>query len=374
MPRYFTFIILFELALLSRAFSQTLTVKTDTSCRFLLDGIFEKQLNNNDSVKINVAPGRHTIVANTLYGELNFRKEFTIDTSMLIQISFSEQIARVEKAKQEVVERKAKIDFFKIQKHDIIKDIIHNMMLIENGAFDMGSISGDEDEEPVRKVKVSSFYMSKHEVTQKQWMSIMENNPSHFHDRADCPVENISWYDAILFCNKLSASAGFTPYYIIDSSRADAGNLNFYDHIKWLVKYDSLANGFRLPTEAEWEYAASAPSNSLFAGSNLPGKVAWTLENSDAKTRPVGQKLPNKNNLYDMSGNVWEWCWDWYDYHYYEKSEDINPMGPLKGRLKVIRGGSWLAHSIHARVANRERDGADNANYFTGLRLVRNVQ
>jgi len=169
----------------------------------------------------------------------------------------------------------------------------------------------------------------------------------------------------------LSELSDFTHYYTIDSAQTDTCNRNFYDHIKWTVTINEEADGYRLPTEAEWEYAAGNSRDYLYSGSNTADKVAWTLENAGGSTHPVGQKLPNKYGLYDMSGNVWEWCYDWYSPDYYSQGKNDNSKGPSAGQLRVIRGGGWMSHSVHARVRNRDREGADNPTNFTGIRIVR---
>ena len=223
------------------------------------------------------------------------------------------------------------------------------MIFIKGGTFEMGDVfgGGDNDEKPVHTVSVSDFYMSKYEVTQKEWQAVMDANPSYFKNWDDCPVENVSWNDVHEFINKLNARTG---------------------------------KRFRLPTEAEWEYAArSGGKKEKFSGVNVEGlqnlqrsldDVAWYNDNSGSKTHPVGQKQPNGNGLYDMSGNVWEWCEDWYDENYYKNSPSSNPKGPSSGTYRVLRGGSWGYGAYFLRSSARA--GADpvyrDGNY--GFRLV----
>ena len=179
------------------------------------------------------------------------------------------------------------------------------MVYVEGGTFQMGSNSGASDEKPIHTVTVSSFFMDKTEVTQAQYRKVMGNNPSHFSGCDECPVESVSWHDANEYAKKV---------------------------------------GKRLPTEAEWEYAArggSTGSPTTYAGSNDLGALGWYSGNSGRKTHPVGQKDPNELGLYDMSGNVWEWCSDRYDSDYYKNSPKNNPKGPNSGAARVLRGGSW---------------------------------
>ena len=183
---------------------------------------------------------------------------------------------------------------------------------IEPGTFLMGSDSGDSDEEkPAHKVTLTKgFYMQMTEVTQKEWQAVMGDNPSSFKG-PDLPVEQVSWEDALEFLKKLNA--------------AEKG-----------AKY-------RLPSEAEWEYAARAGQAGEPA--NLEA-VAWYETNSGKQTHPVGQKQPNAWGLYDMLGNVYEWCADWYDYDFYAKSPSVDPPGPGSGKLRVLRGGSWDLYGV----------------------------
>jgi formylglycine-generating enzyme required for sulfatase activity len=241
-----------------------------------------------------------------------------------------------------------------------------NFVKIEGGAFQMGSdyIEHDEDgneanshERPIHFVTVKSFYMSKYEVTQKEWKEIMGNNPSYFKGD-NLPVEQVSWRDAIEYCNKRSLKEGLTPAY------SGAGDK---------IKCNWNATGYRLPTEAEWEYAAKGGNKdhliSKYSGSNDADAVAWYDENSGNKTHPVGTKSPNCLGLYDMSGNVWEWCWDWGEK--YSKKAQINPVGASVGANRVIRGGSWYDDDLFLRSACRGREDPYYQNGRIGFRVVR---
>jgi len=244
---------------------------------------------------------------------------------------------------------------FRLSASPVPKD----MVLVEGGTFQMGSKSGESDEKPMHSVRVSSFYIGKYEVTQKEWMDVMGSNPSRWKGDK-LPVENVSWYDAVDYCNKRSVKEGLTPCY----SGSGAS-----------ISCNWSANGYRLPTEAEWEYAARGGSQSkgyTYVGSNDLGSVGWYDGNSGAKTHPVGGKAANELGLHDMSGNVWEWCWDWYDSGYYGKSPGFDPRGAVSGSSRVLRGGSWSPNANVCRVAYRSGNNPDdglNSNY--GLRLAR---
>ena len=209
---------------------------------------------------------------------------------------------------------------------------IEGMVWIEGGTFMMGSNDGESNEKPVHQVTVSGFYMSKYEVTQAEYEQVMGNNPSKFTDCPTCPVENVSWHDAVAYCEKV---------------------------------------GKRLPTEAEWEYACRAGSTGKYYwGDAMDGSYAWYSDNSGGKTHPVGQKLPNAGGLYDMSGNVWEWCSDWYDENYYSSSPAQNPLGASGGSSRVLRGGSWDDFIDFYRSAGRNYYGPDYRDGYGGFRVV----
>ncbi|MDR1868349.1 MAG: SUMF1/EgtB/PvdO family nonheme iron enzyme [Treponema sp.] len=248
------------------------------------------------------------------------------------------------------------------------------LVRVEGGTFQMGSNDGLDDESPVHTVTITGFYMGKYEVTQKEWTAIMGNNPSEFKGD-NLPVENISWYDAIEYCNRLSEKEKLTPAYTINKSEKDWRNNNEWDDIKWTVLWNRNANGFRLPTEAEWEYAArggnGSPGNYTYAGSNNVGDVAWYGDNSAGSTQEVGAKKPNGLGVYDMSGNVWEWCWDWYGD--YTSGAQTDPIGASSGSFRVHRGGSWSIPARFARSALRRNGSPDARNFVLGFRIVRSA-
>ena len=218
-----------------------------------------------------------------------------------------------------------------------------DMVYVKGDTFSMGSNEGAYDERPVHTVKVNSFLISKYEVTQEQWASIMGYNPSLFSDCAKCPVEGVSWEDTQVFLSRLNEKTGMS---------------------------------YRLPTEAEWEYAARGGQKALgykYAGSDWLHAVAWFEENAEARTHPVGSRNPNELGLYDMSGNVWEWCQDWYHYDTYRMGQKDNPEGPRNGDYRVVRGGSWFFLPDSMRCSSRDYGTPEMQYGNIGLRLVRSA-
>ena len=212
-------------------------------------------------------------------------------------------------------------------------------------------------EMPVHTVTLSAFQIGETEVTQADWLTIMESNPSSNTNPAclQCPVENVSWYDAIVFCNRLSEANGLTPCYYKDASYSEP--YGKFGSVWYLsntgdVYWNSSANGYRLPTEAEWEFAArGGSSTNLYSGSNNSNDIAWYNTNSGNKTKMVKLKSPNNMGLYDMSGNVYEWCWDIYGS--YPSSSQTDPKGVSVGSDRVFRGGSYYLDVSYCRVAWR---------------------
>jgi formylglycine-generating enzyme required for sulfatase activity len=237
------------------------------------------------------------------------------------------------------------------------------MVKLPAGTFLMGSVKGKADEKPTHKVKVNSFYIDIYEVTQKSYLAIMGSNPSKFKDKKGA-VERVRWTDAVRYCNARSVVEGLEPVYDIKT---------------W--KCDFNKNGYRLPTEAEWEYACRGGSKAeLFftGGVAVLGRYAWFRKNSREKVHPAGKKRPNGYGLYDMYGNVLEWCNDNYSKDYYATSPLDNPRGPSSGKKKVLRGGSWASRGKYCRNATRKSDNPTTADicqgYDTyGFRCVRNA-
>jgi formylglycine-generating enzyme required for sulfatase activity len=237
-------------------------------------------------------------------------------------------------------------------------DVPEGMVYVERGTFQMGSNSGEEDEKPMHSVTVSDFYIGKYEVTQGDYKAVTGKNPSRFTSSGnEAPVERLSWYDAVEFCNKLSDKDG------LDRCYSGSGKS---------IKCNFDANGYRLPTEAEWEYAAKGGNKSKgyeYSGSNTIEEVGWYSNDSSSKTHPVGGKKSNELGIYDMSGNVWEWCWDWFGD--YVGSAQTDPKGPASGSYRVRRGDSWFISVSNCRVANRNCFSPDGGYHHIGFRLAR---
>jgi formylglycine-generating enzyme required for sulfatase activity/uncharacterized caspase-like protein len=245
---------------------------------------------------------------------------------------------------------------------DLGGGVLLEMVLVPAGSFDMGSGTGFPAEKPVHRVTISKpFYIGKYEVTQGQWKAVMGTTPSYFTGSDDLPVEQVSWEDCQEFVRRLGARTGLA---------------------------------FRLPTEAEWEYACRAGTSEDYAG--VLDKMAWFGDNSGrsrlnaeqmlqidgpnfvkhlldngCRTHPVGRKSPNAWGLYDMHGNVWEWCADWLDEHYFSRSPSADPGGPSEGVSRVLRGGSWHSGSVTCRSAHRAASPSSLRTFIFGFRLAR---
>ena len=213
------------------------------------------------------------------------------------------------------------------------------MKLVEGGTFTMGSSGADT----LHSVTVNSYYISNIEVTEGQWKSVMGYNPGYYSALGDnAPIENITWYECVRYCNKLSIKEGRSPAYSVngitnpDNWPTDTASLN-------KVIFDTLSKGYRLPTEAEWEYAAKGGSLSkgfIYSGFGSLDSVAINKNNSAKTLHFIGTRTGNELGLYDMSGNVWEWCWDWSQA--YTSAAQLNPLGAKIGKYRAMRGGSWL--------------------------------
>lgn len=217
--------------------------------------------------------------------------------------------------------------------------VTFKMIRVEAGTFRMGSTSGYDDEQPVHSVTISKdYYIGETEVTQELWTAVMGTNPSNFTSDSQLPVERVSWNDCQTFITKLNSLTGAT---------------------------------FRLPTEAEWEFAARGGNKSqgyTYSGSNTIGNVAWYTDNSSSKTHVVKTKSPNELGIYDMSGNVFEWCQDWYGS--YSSAAVTDPQGASSGSNRVFRGGSWNINAANCRCTYRNDNKPTNTYDSLGLRLA----
>lgn len=220
-----------------------------------------------------------------------------------------------------------------------VNGVSFKMIAVKGGTFQMGSDDGYEWEKPVHRVTLSDYYIGETEVTQELWIAVMGSNPSYCTGNMQCPVEMVSWNDCQTFISKLNQLTGET---------------------------------FRLPTEAQWEYAARGGNKSkgyTYSGSNVIDDVAWYDDNSGEMTYPVKTKVPNELGIYDMSGNVWEWCSDWYGS--YSSAAQTDPTGPATGSHRVMRGGSWGSYASSCRVASRNSfTPTGGNNFYLGLRLA----
>jgi len=231
---------------------------------------------------------------------------------------------------------------------------------IPAGTFWMGSPAseaGREDDEQRHKVRITrGYWMGETEVTQGQWKAVMASNPSSFSGCGeDCPVESVSWFEAVKFANALSNRAGYEACYGISGESVTFKGLG--------------CRGYRLPTESEWEYAARSGAETLYAGGDDLDPVGWYDGNSGGRTHRVGQKRANAWGLYDMSGNVWEWVWDRYEK--YPRGMVSDPTGPSSGSYRVKRGGDWYYYSQYCRSAYRGNYGPSSRDSNVGFRLAR---
>lgn len=246
-----------------------------------------------------------------------------------------------------------------------------DMIYVPAGIFTMGCsdaiqelIGGDcsGDDSPGR-VEMPSFYISNTEITFNQYdlycEEVGKEKPSdEGWGRGNRPVINVSWYDAIEYCNWLSIKEGFSPRYKINGQN---------------IIVDWGARGYRLPTEAEWEYAAQESQfekQTIYSGGNRLDEVGWYNLNSNSRTHPVGSKKANKLGIHDMSGNVWEWCWDWYGEYRNKEQVSFHPKGAENGRMKIIRGGSWSNQAESSRIITRSSNNPNTRRNSIGFRIV----
>lgn len=265
---------------------------------------------------------------------------------------------------------------------------IPKMILVEGGQFTMGSNQGEDNEKPTHQVALDAFYIAEHETTVDQYREFVKATgrdmpqppdedwmKTHLHTmkyytsaaktwwgwQADFPMHHVNWYDAMEYCNWLSEKEGLQKCYTTDPKGG------------WLT--DITKNGYRLPTEAEWEFAARGGNKSkgyIYSGSNDPSAVAWYDDTSNQKSpMTIKTKAPNELGIYDMSGNVWEWCSDYYDADYYKKSPLKNPFNDKFSVYRTLRGGAWHYRVEYTTVTSRDGPEPKFSNYNYGFRIAR---
>jgi len=299
------------------------------------------QINQNKGNQSELSEWVKALEENTLVGYLNFLRSFPHGEKadeaharcLKLQAALTEAKITVPKAPSPQSQPESR-------SLDLGKGITMDFIFVKGGKFMMGDELGKMKDAPQHEVQLSDFYMAKYPITQEQWEAVMGNNPSKF-EGAKHPVECVNWSDAHNFILKVFKLTGMR---------------------------------LRLPTEAQWEYAARGGQKSqgfLYAGSNLLDEVAWYIDNSHETTHPVGERFSNELGLYDMSGNVWEWCADWYEANYYQNSSSENPMGPSSGEARVLRGGSWRYFAEYFRVAFRYGPSPSSHRYsYVGFRCA----
>lgn len=350
--------------------------------RFVIYGVDRKGIKVFDSKNVKIIPEKVMLYINSNSSEWNpvtdryeykrINKDLVKDTNIVINTPDNTPVLPVEVTKKLMV----------------TSGKIYKMVKVPGGSFSMGSSkSYNADQKPVHTVTVSSFEMGATEVTNELYNLVMDidgdDNSYDSQNVSKMPKSNVSWNKAIYFCNKLSEICGYTPCYKLDGesdvSKWNISNIQSdYIDLRGTVTCDFTANGFRLPTEAEWEYAAvegSKNSSYTYSGSNDINVVAWYYDNSNNKLHEVATKKANAIGLYDLCGNVWEWCWDYYSYDYYSNSPAKNPYGPtnINNGSRVLRGGGFddYYYSDSCRVVYR---GASEPGYGSrdrGFRLVR---
>ena len=263
-----------------------------------------------------------------------------------------------------------------------VVDTERGLVQVMGGTFQMGSTSGSPLELPVHWVTLEGFYIDRTEITYELWTEIRNWGLTHGYTDlptgtngynpigTNNPVTEVSWYDIVKWCNARSEKQGLTPVYYTSNSLSTVCRTRQLDISADAVKW--TASGYRMPTEAEWEFAARGGTKSQgykYSGSNSIDSVAWWVLNSGNDTHPVSTRGANELGMVDMSGNVWEWCWDWYDS--YGTSAQADPKGPVSGTSKLIRGGSCWSGWMNSTLTFRAYIGPSTSDSEVGFRCVR---
>ena len=268
----------------------------------------------------------------------------------------------------------ATVDSIRVQGIDLVR--------LCSGSFEMGCTSGQSscqpDESPSHTVSITrDFWLGATEVTQGQWQMLVANNPSiNTACGPSCPVEQVNWFEAAALANAVSAAESLAECYSFIGCSSEMGEgLDCSSvEVNSVTGSPYDCEGYRLPTEAEWEFAARAGTDLLYAGSGTIDDVGWFEGNSDSSSQPVAEKTPNRAGLWDMSGNVWEWTWDWYDAEHYNSEPQVDPLGPISGELRSYRGGAWYAPAEFTRVTVRNHSHPNSTSAGHGLRLARTIR
>ena len=328
-----------------------LKVKSNLDCVMYVDEEERANISANKLEKIPLKAGEYMLkfesvenVADYLEEEYTMPAEDRLKKVDLLEVKKARELKELSESERQEYERQEKIR--KAQGEFDVEGVKFKMVYVEGGTFNMGATEeqkadAEEDESPVHEVKLDDYYIGETVVTQELWKAVMKRNPSLFQDSDNLPVERVSWDDAIEFIKKLN---------------------------------DKTKRTFRLPTEAEWEYAARGGKEGKdkgykYSGSNYIDRVAWYRKNSEFETHPVKSKCPNELGVYDMSGNVMEWCHDGYGK--YSSDAQDNPQGS-NSENRVFRGGSWIFEPERCRVSYRNYDKYTFRCYYLGFRLVMN--
>jgi len=382
----------------SNVYSDSINIVVNTPDQFtLISPIADSYFNTNDTVRIEIS-------SNPDFIKVTSAKYFLKD-SLLTEIlsdPFSHNLVLSDPFKIGKLFIKAIItDETGRSTADSVLIDINGMVYLQGSTYEMGDnfIEGWSEERPVHTVTLSDFFIGMREVTQKEWASVMGSNPASAYGVGDnYPVYNVSWYSIMKYCNLRSMSEGLTPVYTISSSTdpADWGTVPTSSNSTWNAAICNWsANGYRLPSEAEWEYAArgglsgqrftngatishstngATQANYFASPSSFSYDVSPTAQyhpDYNEKSSPVGSFPPNGYGLYDMTGNLGEWCWDWFSDSYYSNSPAINPTGPTTGYFRIMRGGYWSITANCCRVATRTGVHPENNGYVIGFRLSR---